>query len=43
MAKYLASRIKAGKLKYDEVIAKYPEFKAEIDAILGIVTEATEN
>ena len=39
MAKYLAMRIKAGKLDYDEVIVKYPEFKDEIDAILA-VTEA---
>lgn len=39
MAKYLAMRIKAGKLDYDEVIAKYPEFKADIDAILGIATD----
>lgn len=39
MAKYLAMRIKAGKLDYDEVVAKYPEFKDEIDRILGIVTE----
>ena len=35
MAKYLASRIKAGELDYDEVIAKYPMFKDEIDEILG--------
>lgn len=35
MAKYLANRIKLGKLDYDDVIAKYPQFKAEIDEILG--------
>lgn len=35
MAKYLALRIKAGKLDYDEVIAKYPQYKEEIDRILG--------
>ena len=35
MAKYLAMRIKAGKLDYDEVVEKYPEFKDEIDRILG--------
>ena len=29
------SRIKAGELDYDEVIAKYPMFKDEIDEILG--------
>ena len=36
MAAYLAGRIKKGKLNYQEVIERYPEFKAEIDAILGI-------
>ena len=35
MAKYLAMRIKAGKLDYDEVVAKYPQFKDEIDRILA--------
>lgn len=35
MAAYLARRIKMGKLDYDEVIAKYPQFKDEIDEILG--------
>lgn len=35
MARYLASRIRAGKLDYDEVVAKYPQFKEEIDEILG--------
>lgn len=35
MARYLALRIKAGKLDYDEVIAKYPQYKEEIDRILG--------
>ena len=35
MPKYLAMRIKAGKLDYDEVVTKYPEFKDEIDSILG--------
>lgn len=35
MAKYLARQIKMGKLDYDEVIAKYPQFKDEIDKILG--------
>ena len=34
MAKYLAMRIKQGKLKYDDVIAKYPELKEEIDKYL---------
>lgn len=35
MAAYLASQIKKGKLDYDEVIARYPQYKAEIDSILG--------
>ncbi len=35
MAKYLASQIKKGKLDYDKVVAKYPQFKEEIDKILG--------
>lgn len=35
MAKYLARQIKMGKLDYEDVIAKYPEFKDEIDRLLG--------
>ena len=35
MAGYLASRIEKGKLNYNAVIAKYPEFKDEIDFILA--------
>ena len=35
MAKYLASRIKAGKLDYQKVVELYPQFKEEIDKILG--------
>lgn len=35
MAKYLARQIKMDKLDYDEVIEKYPQFKDEIDKILG--------
>lgn len=31
MAKYLAMRIRDGKLDYDEVIAKFPDLQAEID------------
>lgn len=34
MAAYLATRIEAGKLDYTAVVAKYPQFKAEIDEIL---------
>ena len=35
MAKYLARQIKLGKLNYDEVIAKYPQFKEDIDRYLA--------
>ena len=34
MAKYLAMRIKTGKLDYDTVVARYPQYKDEIDKIL---------
>lgn len=34
MAKYLARQIKIGKLDYEEVIEKYPQFKEAIDKIL---------
>lgn len=34
MAGYLAMRIEQGKLDYTAVVAKYPQFKAEIDEIL---------
>ena len=36
MAAYLASRIKAGKLRYEDVIRRYPQYKEEIDRILGL-------
>ena len=36
MAAYLAMRIKAGALDYNTVIRKYPQFKTEIDRILGL-------
>lgn len=36
MAAYLARQIKNGKLNYDEVVAKYPQYKADIDRILGL-------
>ena len=36
MAAYLASRIKKGKLSYQEVIERFPQYKDEIDAILGL-------
>lgn len=35
MVRYLALRIMKGKLSYDEVIAKYPQYKDEIDEYLG--------
>lgn len=35
MAKYLARQIKNGKLDYNEVVEKYPQFKDEIDRLLG--------
>lgn len=34
MAAYLAMRIEQGKLNYSAVIAKYPQFKNDIDTIL---------
>ena len=34
MAQYLALRIFKGKLDYDEVVAKYPRLKSDIDAYL---------
>lgn len=38
MANYLARQIKEGKLNYDDVIAKYPQYKEEIDEILGLTS-----
>lgn len=35
MAGYLAYRIELGKLNYDAVVAKYPQFKEDIDLILA--------
>lgn len=37
MVEYLADRIANDYLDYKEVIKKYPQYKAEIDEILGIV------
>lgn len=34
MAAYLAMRIEKGKLNYNEVVAKFPQFKEDIDIIL---------
>ena len=35
MAGYLAGRIEKGKLNYNAVVAKYPEWKEDIDFILA--------
>ena len=35
MAGYLAGRIEKGKLNYNDVIARYAEFKGDIDFILA--------
>ena len=35
LAGYLAMRIKSGNLNYNAVIAKYPQFKEDINLILG--------
>lgn len=35
MAAYLAKRIRLGKLDYDAVIARYPQYKEKIDRILA--------
>ena len=34
MEKYLAMRIKEGKLNYNEVILKFPQYKEMIDILL---------
>ena len=40
MAKYLAWQIKIGNLEYDKVVAKYPQFRSDIDVILNTGQEA---
>ena len=35
MTEWLAGRIKLGKLNYNDVVAKYPEFKKDIDTLLS--------
>ena len=35
MAGYLAERIKKGKLNYNAVMAKYPQYKEDVDFILA--------
>lgn len=34
MAKYLAGQILLGKLEYNYVVTKWPQYKADIDAFL---------
>ena len=35
MAKYLYIRIEDGALEYDAVVAKYPQYKSEIDLMIA--------
>lgn len=35
MPEWLAGRIELGKLNYNDVVAKYPEFKKDIDTQLS--------
>ena len=35
MAKYLARQIKEGKLDYEAVVKRFPQYKEEIDEHLG--------
>lgn len=35
VASYLARQIKKGKLDYDAVVTKFPQYKEDIDTILG--------
>ncbi len=34
MVRYLVMRIRAGKMDYDAVIARFPQYKDEIDGLL---------
>lgn len=36
MAKYLYIRIEDGALNYVDVIAKFPQYKSEIDILMGL-------
>lgn len=36
MARYLYIRIKDGALKYEDVVAKFPQYKEEIDLYMSI-------
>ena len=35
MAKYLYIRIEDGALEYDAAVAKYPQYKSEIDLLIA--------
>ena len=35
MVKYLIMRLEDGKINYDRVVEKYPQYKDEIDSILS--------
>ena len=37
MERYLAMRIKEGKLDYNEVISKFPQYKETIDFLLTLM------
>ena len=41
MAAYLAMRIELGKLNYALIVARYPQFKSDIDTIL--IADGKEN
>ena len=36
MVKYLIMRLEDGKINYDRVVEKYPQYKDEIDLILSV-------
>ena len=36
MVKYLIMRLEEGKINYDRVVEKYPQYKDEIDLILSV-------
>ena len=36
MVKYLIMRLEDGKINYDRVVEKYPQYKDEIDSILSV-------
>ena len=36
MVKYFIMRLEEGKINYDRVVEKYPQYKDEIDSILSV-------